>query len=67
MRDSTHTHTRKCTFINCGKRQKADQWLPGAGEGDGKWEVSANKYEDVGGDGNVLKLTVSMAAHPGNH
>ena len=48
--------------------------MPEAGDGDGKQEVSANRYEDVaewGRGGNVLKLTVKMAAqlitHPRNH
>ena len=45
--DSTHTNTHQVTFINDGKGQKADQWLPEAGDGDGKREVSANRYEDV--------------------
>lgn len=70
-----HTHTHRVTFINCGKRQKAEQWWPEDGDGDGKREVSANRYEDVaevgGRDGNVLKLTVDMAAqlstHPRKH
>ena len=45
--DSTHTYTytraytqkHKGTFINCDKKQKADQWLPEAGERG--WEAGA--------------------------
>ena len=73
----THTNTHRVTFINCSKRQKAEQWWPEDGDGDGKREVSANRYEDVaevGGWGagwKCSKLTVDMAAqlstHPRKH
>lgn len=52
----THTNTHKVTFINCSKRQKAEQWWPEDGDGDGKREVSANRYEDVAEVGGGVEM-----------